>query len=98
MQTAHAIVADFIKANAIDTKEFYTWFQDGGYSEDAANIHDARHLDLLGQFVEERDDQAASKTAPPATLPHIFNKHTHGLPAGAVYIGRGSPWGRRLCS
>lgn len=27
------------------------------------------------------------------TLPRIFNKHTHGIPAGAVYIGRGSPWG-----
>jgi len=55
MQTAHAIVADFIKANAIDNKEFYAWFQDGGYSEDEANIHDARYLDLLGQFVAERD-------------------------------------------
>ncbi len=28
-----------------------------------------------------------------ATLPRILNKHTHGTPAGAVYIGRGSPWG-----
>jgi len=93
MQTAHAIVADFIEANAINTREFYAWFQDGGYSEDAANIHDAHYLDLLGQFVEERNDHAASEAAPPATLPCIFNKHTRGLPAGAVYIGRGSPWG-----
>ncbi len=32
---------------------------------------------------------------PVATLPRILNKHTHGIPAGAVYIGRGrgSPWG-----
>ena len=59
MQTAHAIVADFIKTNAIDTTEFYAWFQDGGYSEDAANIHDARYLDLLGQFVAERDNPDA---------------------------------------
>ena len=22
-----------------------------------------------------------------------FNKHKHGIPAGAVYIGRGSKWG-----
>jgi len=43
MQTAHAIVADFIKTNAIGTTEFYAWFQDGGYSENEANIHDARY-------------------------------------------------------
>jgi len=94
MQTAHAIVADIIKTNAIDTTEFYAWFQDGGYSENEANIHDARYLDLLGQFVAERDDPDASNAdAPAAVLPRILNKHTHGIPAGAVYIGRGSPWG-----
>ncbi len=27
MQTAHAIVADFIKTNAIDAKQFHAWFQ-----------------------------------------------------------------------
>jgi len=47
------------------------------------------------------DKQTAAATSrapagggqPPATLPRILNKHTHGTPAGAVYIGRGSPWG-----
>jgi len=39
MQTAHAIVADFIKVNAIDAKQFHAWFRDGGYSEDEANRH-----------------------------------------------------------
>jgi len=52
------------------------------------------YLDLLGQFVAERDDpDASSADAPAAVLPRILNKHTHGIPAGAVYIGRGSPWG-----
>ena len=23
----------------------------------------------------------------------VLNKHVHGIPADAVYIGRGSPWG-----
>ena len=23
----------------------------------------------------------------------VLNRHKHGIPAGAVYIGRGSPWG-----
>jgi hypothetical protein len=23
----------------------------------------------------------------------VYNKHSSGVPAGAVYIGRGSPWG-----
>ncbi len=55
MQTAHAIVADFIRLHTIDTKAFHVWFQDGAYPENEANIHDARHLELLGQFVEERD-------------------------------------------
>ena len=28
--------------------------------------------------------------------PRVLNKHIHGIPAGAVYIGRGSPWGNRF--
>ena len=30
---------------------------------------------------------------PATTMPRILNKHAHGIPLGAVYIGRGSPWG-----
>ncbi len=26
-------------------------------------------------------------------MPTVLNKRTHGVPTGAVYIGRGSPWG-----
>ena len=26
-------------------------------------------------------------------MPKVLNKHRHGTPAGAVYIGRGSPYG-----
>jgi len=26
-------------------------------------------------------------------LPRVLNKHDHGVPAGAAYIGRGSIWG-----
>lgn len=26
-------------------------------------------------------------------MPRVLNKHVSGIPAGAVYIGRGSPWG-----
>jgi len=87
MQTAHQIVADFIASKAIDMDDFNEWFEDGGYSQDKANIHDSRYLHLLETFVEERDAERA------ATLPRILNKHTHGTPAGAVYIGRGSLWG-----
>ena len=28
--------------------------------------------------------------------PRVLNKHTHGTPPGAVYIGRGSQWGNRF--
>jgi hypothetical protein len=27
------------------------------------------------------------------TIPRILNKHSHGIPRDAVYIGRGSKWG-----
>lgn len=26
-------------------------------------------------------------------MPKVLNKHMHGIPAGAVYVGRGSPYG-----
>lgn len=26
-------------------------------------------------------------------MPKVLNKHKHGIPEGAVYVGRGSPWG-----
>jgi Domain of unknown function (DUF4326) len=26
-------------------------------------------------------------------MPRVLNKHVHGVPAGAVYCGRGSPYG-----
>ena len=53
-------------------------------------------MNLLESFVEERDaekDRIANIDARASTLPRILNKHTHGIPKGAVYIGRGSPWG-----
>lgn len=28
----------------------------------------------------------------------VLNKHVHGIPAGAVYIGRGSKWGNPFTS
>lgn len=32
-------------------------------------------------------------TSNAAATPRILNKHTHGIPQEAAYIGRGSPWG-----
>ena len=26
-------------------------------------------------------------------MPKVLNKFYHGIPSGAVYVGRGSPWG-----
>lgn len=62
MQTAHAIVADFIRSHAIDLKAFNAWFEDGRFTQDEANIHDARYLELLGPFVEERDAEEPAST------------------------------------
>ncbi len=87
MQTEYEIVEDFIAAKAVDRTDFIQWFRDGGGSHDKANTHDSRCLRLLERYVAERDGER------PATLPRILNKHIHGIPAGAVYIGRGSPWG-----
>lgn len=96
MQTAHETVAAYIKAQAIDMPCFNEWFQDGKYMQDEANIHDARYLCLLERFVEERDTEAngiASTSTQATRLPRILNKHVHGIPKGAYYIGRGSPLG-----
>ncbi len=38
----------------------------------------------------------STATAQYRTTPRVLNKHTHGIPEGAVYIGRGSPWGNRF--
>lgn len=35
-------------------------------------------------------------TAQGGPSPRVLNKHAHGIPEGAVYIGRGSPWGNRF--
>ncbi len=96
MQTAHEIVADFIEAQAIDMPCFNEWFQDRGHTQDEANIHDGRYLQFLEEFAEERDAEAnrtASTNTQAITLPRILNKHVHGIPKGAYYIGRGSPLG-----
>jgi len=66
MQTAHQIVASFIAAKAIDMTDFNQWFEDGGYSQDEANIHDSRYLHLLETFVEERDAEHAAQPGTPA--------------------------------
>ena len=38
----------------------------------------------------------SSTAAQGSTSPRVLNKHTHGIPGGAIYIGRGSPWGNRF--
>ena len=48
-------------------------------------------VDHAGRRVEDADD--ASAGTQPAGLPRILNKHVHGIPKGAYYIGRGSPLG-----
>ena len=34
-----------------------------------------------------------TSAAQAGTSPRVLNKHGHGIPAGATYIGRGSVWG-----
>src|SRR5260370_640984 len=33
------------------------------------------------------------RSAMEVTMCKVLNKHRHGIPAGAVYVGRGSKWG-----
>lgn len=35
----------------------------------------------------------APKAAGTHVMPRVLNKHHHGIPSGAVYIGRPSKWG-----
>ena len=38
----------------------------------------------------------STATAQGSTTPRVLNKKTDGIPQGAIYIGRGSPWGNRF--
>ncbi len=87
MKTEYEIAEDFLTAKAVNKTDFIQWFRDGGGSHNIVNTNDSRYLRQLKTYVAERDGER------PATLPRILNKHIHGIPAGAVYIGRGSPWG-----
>lgn len=55
MPTAHDIIAGFARQHAIDWSRFHEWFNDTGYTEDDANRHDSRFLNILESYVRERD-------------------------------------------
>ena len=38
----------------------------------------------------------STATAQGGNAPRVLNKQSHGIPQGAIYIGRGSPWGNRF--
>jgi hypothetical protein len=57
MNTAHEIVQEFMATHDVSWCEFSGWFNDGGYPQDEANIHDSRCLDHLQSFVEERNER-----------------------------------------
>ncbi|MFA5404550.1 MAG: DUF4326 domain-containing protein [Ignavibacteria bacterium] len=48
-------------------------------------------LDSVGIYYEERDCRGCNGSG--IAVPRILNKHSHGIPKDAVYIGRGSKWG-----
>ena len=56
MKTAHDIVDEFIRTNKIDLNDFNEWFEDAGYPQEEANVHDSRYLEHLRTYVEERAD------------------------------------------
>jgi hypothetical protein len=57
MKTAHEIVEEFIGANNIDLNDFNEWFQDAGYPQEEANVHDSRYLEHLRTYVEDRAER-----------------------------------------
>nr|WP_294518125.1 hypothetical protein [uncultured Rhodopila sp.] len=56
MKTAHEIIDEFIRANNIDLNDFNEWFEDAGYPQEEANVHDSRYLEHLRTYVEEAAD------------------------------------------
>jgi len=56
MKTAHDIVDEFIRTNKIDLNDFNEWFEDAGYPQEEANVHDSRYLEHLRTYVEEAAD------------------------------------------
>ena len=53
----HRLLRDYVIAHNIDMEDFHQWFDDAGYGEDEADIHDSRYLSHLETFVEERDSE-----------------------------------------
>jgi len=47
MKTAHEIVGEFIGTNNVNLIDFNEWFQDAGYPQEEANVHDSRYLEHL---------------------------------------------------
>jgi hypothetical protein len=60
MKTAHEIVEEFIRTNNIDLPDFNEWFEDAGYPQEEANVHDSRYLEHLRTYVEEAADPTRS--------------------------------------
>ena len=54
MKSAHEIINEFITTNDIDMATFNEWFNDAGYPQEEANVHDSRYLEHLTQYVQER--------------------------------------------
>ena len=57
MKTAHDIVDEFIRTNKIDLNDFNEWFEDAGYPQEEANVHDSRYLEHLRTYVEDRAER-----------------------------------------
>lgn len=65
---------------------------DGFMPEQATHAAQAREARTQPQASDGKG-QSAEQQDPDAGPPRVWNKHHNNAPAGAVYIGRGSPWG-----
>lgn len=57
MPTSFELVAKYKIEHHINDSEFVDWFNHYGYPEEDANVHCSRYLELLQNYVEERDSQ-----------------------------------------
>jgi len=62
-------------------------------TDPSAGLTESEMNEALGLHIRDGYTMRDAIAMITATLPRILNKHTHSIPAGAVYIGRGSPWG-----
>lgn len=74
MQTAHEIVRAYVANHNIDLKDFNVWFDDAGYPQEEANVHDSRYMQHLMEYVQERFNRTFTLPSKNTPAPPVYKR------------------------